>query len=537
MMVHENDLSNLEKLIQKIDSRLTRIENELSIRQYEPEEEFKQEQVSEDSEPIDEKIEFRFGQRWFAKFGIIAFLLAVINFIVLPITQISPSIILIIGAIIGTILIISPFINIEKIKDLSGYLFGSGIFILYFSALKLHFFSSSPIFENLNFVIIHLYAIALVSLIYSVSKRSQYLSFISFLLLGLNSLLSDSTFVVIITLLILGTLSVILSRKLCWDGLLNFSIIANFITQFLWFINNPLLGNQISLDPEKSYSVIVTIILITLYGFGRVKQFEHEVNEGFAITRSIFNSLIGLALSFYLVLKLNNNLFFATSIFLTLLFISIAAYHYISIKSKIVTFIYSMVGYTALSIGIISYFGTPLNFVLLCWQSVLVVSTALWFRSKIIVIANIFIFVLILIANFISGNGLNASSLNFGIVALISARLINWQKNRLGLETQNIRNTYLIIATIINPIIIYNILPGHLIGIAWICLAFIYYFLGKILENKKYRLMSTFTLILALIYSFIFGLTAGEPMYKIISFAVVSISLILMSVIYSKLKS
>lgn len=536
-MVHESELTNLEKLIQKIDSRLTRIESELSIRQYEPDEEVKpQTESSVETSAKDEEIEFKFGQRWFAKFGIIAFLLAVINLIVLPITQISPNIILAVGALLGTSLIILPFFIHNKIKDLSGYLFGSGIIILYFSALKLHYFTSSPVFENINLVLIHLYAIAAVALSYSIFKKSQYLASISLLSFGINSLISDSTFIVITTIIILSWLSVSFSRKFNWDGLLNFSIIITYLIQLIWFINNPILGNQIALEPEKSYSVIATLILIAFYGFGRTKPFEHEVNEGFAITRSIFNSSLGSLLSYYLVLNLSKDLFFATSVVIALLLISIAAYHYVTIKSKIVTFIYSMAGYTALSIGIISYFDTPINFVLLCWQSVLVVSTALWFRSKFIVVANIFIFVLILLANFTSGNGFNASSLNFGIVALVSARIINWQKNRLGLETQNLRNAYLIIATIINPIITYQILPGHLVGIAWIGLAFLYYVLGKILENKKYRLMSTFTLILSLIYSFIFGLTAGEPLYKIISFVIVSLSLILMSIIYSKLK-
>lgn len=535
-MVQENDISYIVKVIQNIDSRLKRIENELSIRQYEPDEEIKQPETPTENKPLDEEIEFRFGQRWFAKFGIIAFLLAVINLIILPITQISSTIILIIGALIGTTLIFSPIFISKSIKDLSAYLFGSGIIILYFSALKLHYFTTTPIFDNLNFVLIHLYAIAFVALGYSINKRFQYLTSLSFILFELNSLFSNSAFLVLVTILGLSLLSVLLSRRFNWDGLLNISLIINYLTQLIWFINNPLLGNQIIIDPMKSYSAIITLFMVAIYGFGRVKEFEYEINEGFAITRSIFNSLISSTLIFFLVQKLSVNFLFITSIILALLFISIAAYHYILIKSKIVTFIYSMAGYIALSIGIISFFDTPHNFVLLCWQSVLVVSTALWFRSKFIVVANIFIFVLILFANFLSGNGFNASSLNFGIVALISARIINWQKTRLGLETQNIRNSYLIIATIINPIVLYHILPGQFVGLAWIGLAFLYYVLGKILVNKKYRLMSTFTLILALIYSLIFGLTAGEPLFKIISFAIVSISLILMSIIYSKLK-
>lgn len=538
-MVQENDLSNLVKLINKIDARLTRIESELSVRQYEPEEESKFEEISEiDStrEEKDEEVEFRFGQKWFAKFGIVAFLLAILNLIVLPLPQISSSLIIIIGSMIGLILVASPFVVRNKIKEFSGYLFGSGIIILYFTILKLHYFTEAPMIENLNTLLINQYFISLVALIYAILKKSQFLTALCFLLLNLTSLFANTVYAVHLSILVITFLAVTFSKKYNWDGLLNFSFVINIFTQLLWYLNNPLLGNQINIEAGKSYSVIITLITIAVYGFGRVKSFTNEIEEGTAITRSIIVSVFGYLLSFYMVFRLNSNLFFATNILIALLFILIASYHYVKIQSKIVTFIYSMVGYASLSIGIVSYFGIPTNFVLLCWQSVLVVSTALWFRSKFIVVANFFIFLSILIANFIIGNGLNASSLNFGIVALVSARIINWQKNRLGLETQNLRNAYLILATIINPVIIYQILPGQYVGIAWIGLAFLYYVLGKILANKKYRLMSTFTLVVSLIYSVIYGLTAGEAIYKVISFVVVSIALIIMSVIYSKTK-
>ncbi|HEX9252782.1 MAG TPA: hypothetical protein VF870_11110, partial [Ignavibacteriaceae bacterium] len=193
--------------------------------------------------------------------------------------------------------------------------------------------------------------------------------------------------------------------------------------------------------------------------------------------------------------------------------------------------------YAALSVAIVLTFPSPDYFIWLCWQSLAVVSTALWFRSKFIVIANFFIFLSIILAYLAIAGETSVSAVSFGIVALISARIMNWQKERLELKTENLRIAYLVIAFLILPLVLYINLPSQLVGISFIALAFIYYVLGKIINNKKYRLMASGTLLLSIVYIFIFGITSSDTTYKIFSFLLVSLALVIISIVYAKIRT
>jgi hypothetical protein len=78
-------------------------------------------------------------------------------------------------------------------------------------------------------------------------------------------------------------------------------------------------------------------------------------------------------------------------------------------------------------------------------------------------------------------------SLSFGIVALISARILNWKKDQLELKTEQMRNAYLLSALFIIPYALYQMFPAGYVSLSWIAIAIIYYFLSIILKNVKYR--------------------------------------------------
>jgi hypothetical protein len=305
----------------------------------------------------------------------------------------------------------------------------------------------------------------------------------------------------------------------------------------MWFLGNPILNGTINIILDYQLTALFIPLYVGINGFGRVKNFITELEEPGLIIKTILNSALTYMLFLFITLKLENGINSLFSFGIALLFISLAAFYWRKQNSRIITFIYSMVAYGALSTAIVLYFESPNYYFWLCWQSVVVVSTALWFRSKFIVVANFFIFFIIVVASFGSGNGYETASLNFGIVALISARVMNWQKDRLELESEKLRNSYLIIALLTIPYVLYNILPDYLVGISWIFLSLSYYIIGKILNIKKYRLMASATLFMSLIYIFIFGLTSGDTGYKIISFLLVSIALILISIVYSRVKA
>ena len=99
------------------------------------------------------------------------------------------------------------------------------------------------------------------------------------------------------------------------------------------------------------------------------------------------------------------------------------------------------------------------------------------------------------------------------------------------------RNAYLTTAFIVFPYALYHSVPAGYIGLSWVAIAIFYYILSLILHNKKYRWMALLTLLLTVLYVFIIGITKLEPVYRIVSFIVLGLVLLAISLFYTKKKS
>jgi len=125
-------------------------------------------------------------------------------------------------------------------------------------------------------------------------------------------------------------------------------------------------------------------------------------------------------------------------------------------------------------------------------------------------------------------------SLSFGIVALFSARILNWKKDVLELKTEQMRNAYLLTAFFIIPYSLYNMMPSGYVAFSWIVVAILYYVFSIILKNTKYRYMSLATFMLTIFYVFVLGITSEETIFKILSFLVLGAALVIISVVYTR---
>ena len=146
------------------------------------------------------------------------------------------------------------------------------------------------------------------------------------------------------------------------------------------------------------------------------------------------------------------------------------------------------------------------------------VTTAVWFRSRFIVVANFLMFVAIIVGYVAVAERETGISIGFGIVALASARILNWQRDRLELKTELMRNAYLIGAFLVLPYALYHLVPGKYIGLAWVGLALVYYVLNLVVQNRKYRWMGHATLLMTACYLAVVGTRQFEPVYRIVSF-------------------
>jgi hypothetical protein len=528
---NKSDINRIYSIIDNLQQRLDRIENILNL---ETEGNISNVQTVAIESESSEDMEFRLGEKWFGKIGIIVFLLAVINFIIFPISIFSQTLVLAVGFSISLIMIAGSQIGKEYLKNLAGYIFGGGMILFYLSILRLKYFSSAPIINDQLTIVSLLFLTAIVSMILSLKNKSISLTGISVILICLANLLSNITIIFFSVLIAICLATIVIGITNNWKSFPLTGIILTYFTLLLWTINNPLVTGKIIFVNNYMLTLFFVPIIILIYGIANALQTQETDDGNWSYKISIANSVGGFGLFAIIVLGTNfaeNGLLF---IVLSIALFVLAILHWKKHHSRLSTFFYSMLAYGSFSLAIIAKVDTQNALILLCWQSLVVVSTALWFRSKFIVVANFFIFIIILLSFVFSADRLNTLTASFGVVALISARVINWQKKRLELKTENLRNAYLLVAFLILPIVIYNNVAVHLVGIALIGLSLFYYIVGKLINNKKYRLLATGNLIIALAYIIIFGFVSEQTAYKVFSFFLASITLIIVSIVYTK---
>jgi hypothetical protein len=165
----------------------------------------------------------------------------------------------------------------------------------------------------------------------------------------------------------------------------------------------------------------------------------------------------------------------------------------------------------ALSITIGGIYKFPLAFFLLSIQSLLVVTMALWFRSRFIVIMNSLLFIGLLIAYLAFADPLHSINFSFAIVALVTARILNWKKKRLEIRTELIRNIYLLTGAAMVLYSLHHAVPTQFITLSWALAAVLFFILSVLIHNIKYRWLAIMTMVVTVFYLFIIDLKNISP--------------------------
>ena len=534
-------LDEIVRFLIKLDERISNIESRLQITPSdEPYVEEKEVQKTSDIKEIinrEDNLEYRIGQFWFAKVGIVVLIIGLAFLLTLPYENSLSAFPTILGYFLsGGLIILSRYWQ-KNFPHISGFILGGGFVLSFFTTLRLYYFSLNPTVTNPTFEIILLLIISGLTLIYSVKKGSVYLTAVSITLGYLTALVSDQPSFIFIMLTILASLVVYFTLKHKWSYLIIYGIIITYLIHLIWFFNNPLLGKPLQPVSGPVFNVIFLLIYASVFYLGNILRDKFIPENINIISITALNTAGAYSIFLLITLTTTHSYVGFYHLLASILFLTFSIIFWVREKSRFSTFIIAMFGYLALSVAIIIQFPVPNFFIWLCWQSLLVVTTAVWFRSKFIVVTNFIIYLLVLIAYLAMEGKIDAVSISYGIVALLSARVLNWKKDRLELRTEYMRNAYLIIALFIIPYALYNFIPGGLVSISWVALAFLYYILSLILRNKKYRWMAILTLLLTVVYVFILGITSEDFTYKIISFLVLGVVLVTVSLIYARSKS
>ena len=524
--------------LKSIEARLDQIEARLKLRPGDQEvEESTSSLIPENMSETMDILEFRIGQYWFAKAGIIVLALGIVFLMTFPYQTLPSFFPSLIGYILVAGILTLSYLWRGTLAFISRYLLGGGLILLYFATLRLHFFSDKPVLSNNAFFLALLIIVVLISLIIAAKRKSVYLSSLILTLGYITAVVSENSIILFGILTLFAFVTVYLKLSYKWEGLFIYGIILTYFFHLIWFINNPFLGNRIQLVSSPGINTYFILLYVIIFALGNLLRNREIPENNFVIISTFLNSFGAYSLYFLITItKFSSHQVFS-HILASIVFLSLAIIFWMKEKSKFSTFFFAILGYTALSVAIITQFKLPNYFVWLCWQSLLVITTALWFRSKIIVVANFVIFVIIFLAYIMISIHVGLVSISFGLVALLSARIMNWQRHRLELKTELMRNAYLFLAFIAIPYALYHSLPGRYISLSWVGVAIFYYLLSLVLKNKKYRWMALFTLLLSILYIFVIGIIKLEPVYRIVSFIVLGIVLIIISITYTKIRA
>ena len=530
------NLSNEQILqhLRELESRIARIEAHLEIPQSTSEELPESPSAPTIAAEDDEELELQVGQNWFAKAGIVGLALGIAFLLTLPYDSLPSYLPSLFGfVLVGGIFFLSRYWK-ESFEQISRYLLGGGLLLLYFATLRLSHFTSAPAITNPRIELALLLVVVAYNLSVSFRRKSIYLT-ASHLALGyLTALIGGQTFFVLAVLTALSVTVVFFTLKFRWNSLLATGIILTFMAHFLWTANNPFFGNTLQFGASPQIH-LAFILLYTVIFTGAALFRSRDIPENFpVILNTVLTALFGYSLFGLSTLVAQGISIPAWHVAASALFLVLSIVFWIREHSVYATFVYAIIGYTALSAAIVAQFPQPDFFVWLCWQSIIVVSTAVWYRSRFIIVANFVIYLIVFIAYLSTAGAVGSVSVSFGIVALLSARILNWQRDRLELRTELMRNAYLASALLFLPYALYNSVAPHFVSVSWLILAAFYYVASRALRSRKYRWMALLTTLLTILYVFIVDLTTVDSVVRIVSFLVVGSVLLTISMIYSR---
>lgn len=528
--------SQLLEYLKSIESRIQKIESRLDISSSSETSLITELENSQTNNNEPDSFEFNLGEFWFARVGVFILAVGFAFLLTLPYDNINPFLPSLIGFIISGLLFIASKFWKNIFINLSAHLWGAAFLLLYFSTFRLFHFAEHPALSNALIEAGSLFIVVSFCFFMLRFKSSPYLTAVTLTLFGVTLIILNVTWLILILNPILAALFVYNYKKFKKIFFILYGIALTYGIHLIWALNNPFHGGGITLINEPAYNLPIILIYTLIFSLVYLRNEDIKIEPGNFIFITLFNALTGFVL-FQLINLVNTGWdSFLPQVILFAVYITISIRSFYKIKTQLPVTIYALLAFASLSIGIIRFTDLPDVYIYLIWQSLIVAGTAIWFKSKKIIVANFLIFLLIFVAYLAAAGSFQLISLSFGIVALISARLLNWQKTRLTLQTEMMRNVYLSVAFVSIPFTLLKSVPEEYVGLSWLAVALIYYLLSGYLHNLKYRWMAHLTLVATILFSLAMGVSGQISILKVITILASGAVFVGVSIFFAKLR-
>jgi len=485
----------------------------------------------------EDELEFEVGQNWFARVGLVVLTLGVGFTVSLPYERFHPSVPSLSGyALAGGIFLLARFLR-QSVEAISGYLRGVSMALLYFSTLRLYFFGSVHLLSTESFFGRALLVVAVATnVVLAYRRQSPVLLGLALFTGYVTAIAVGAAGFLLPAIVVLSALAVVASRRNNWPGFVHAGSVLGYATYFVWAVNDPLLGRPFELVASPQIAPGFVLACVVILALGSLLRRDRMGENGLTNGAAFLNCCLGYSVFLVHTLARFGSIFTALHLTASAVLLGLAVAFWVREQSRVSTFLYAMTGYLALSMAILKSSAVPEVFIWLSLQSVVVVATAIWFRSRFIVVANFLIFLAIVLGYVVVAQRETGISIGFGIVALVTARILNWKRDRLELTTELMRNAYLLSAFFVFPYALYHLVPAGYVGLAWIGLALGYYGMNLLVRSQKYRWMGHVTLLFTTLYLVLVGTSRFEPVYRVLSFLALGTVLLIVSLVFTRLR-
>ena len=422
----------------------------------------------------------------------------------------------------------------KAVPYMSRLFFYNGHILLFYVTLRLHFFPGNQIIENALTGRGILLLVILAFTYMAIRKKSELLVAIVWLMVTIAAIASNSTHYMLSLMVGVSGFSVYFAYRYSWWKVLIASVILVYFSFLIWILGNPLAGNALEVRSTHHFGHIYLFACAMIYSLLALFPRKEELTNPFLNPAIVLN---GLGFSFILTFAVLT--FFTANYYILFGLIAAFCMTYAVLLQyrgewQLPAGMYALYGFVALSITIAGIYRFPLAFLLLSIQSLLVLSMALWFRSRFIVIMNTILFLGGLIAYLVSADSVSSIDFSFALVALVSARVINWKKKRLEIKTQLIRNLYLFTGFVMVLYALYIAVPSQYVTLSWTIAALVFFMLSLLIHNIKYRWLAITAMVVATIHLFIFDLSSMSLGYRIVALLFIAAIALGISMFYTR---
>jgi hypothetical protein len=406
----------------------------------------------------------------------------------------------------------------------------------YYTTMRLHHLTSAPLIENRQAAFLLLLLVVGVVWFLALHTCSQVLAALAVSLGLMSALLNDTTHVILSLVAIQSALAVYLAIHRGWWRLLNLMIVLGYFTHVLCLLDNPVAGHALRAVAARQYPLAYLFLCAGIFAWPTLFYGQDSATDA-ARVGVVFLNCLGFPVVLLLaVLALFPKDVASISLAACVFLLACSVAQWLKTRLQFAATSYACFCYMALSVAIYEFAKVPGAFLWLTLQSFLVVSMALWFRSRTLVVVNAVIYLGILLTYWVSSPLSNTVNFGFALVALGSARVMNWKKERLTLKTDGLRNVYLASTFVMVLFSLYHAVPPSYVALSWTVTAVVYFLLSLLLKNIKYRWMSLFNLLATVLYLFLIDLARLDPRFRVVAFLFLGLMAVGISLFYTRLR-